>query len=243
MQVILLKSAFLVKKQVFGVGADVAIDDIRVYDQLPTDVGIELIQPPGPRINLASPVAPTFTIRNYGTNSVSNIPITYTITPLCGPNAGTPTTYNVTFAGSIAAGGTAVYSVSAANMPTYPEGDFEICGTTNKSGDANTFNDTFCGTSVGWPTYSIQNGFLENFDNCNEGTPTGFWKSGDYRIWDLGTPTGGAGSAPNAYATSLFGFSSYPGTEEFLNAPRLDGFDTIVGAQLWFKHKLGIGAG
>jgi hypothetical protein len=238
-----IKIRILGQKTGFGVGADVAIDDIRVYDQLPTDVGIELIQPPGPRINLASPVAPTFTIRNYGTNSVSNIPITYTITPLCGPNAGTPTTYNVTFAGSIAAGGTAVYSVSAANMPTYPEGDFEICGTTNKSGDANTFNDTFCGTSVGWPTYSIQNGFLENFDNCNEGTPTGFWKSGDYRIWDLGTPTGGAGSAPNAYATSLFGFSSYPGTEEFLNAPRLDGFDTIVGAQLWIRHDFSFGTG
>lgn len=245
-----IKMRIIAQKTGTGTAADVAIDNINIFDKGATDVGIEFISPPTARINVDAPQAPGFTIRNFGSNTVSNIPITYTITPLCGPNAGQSTTYNVTYSGSIAPGATATYVVPAANMPTYPVGSFEICGTTGKSGDTHTWNDTYCVTSVGWPQIYIQNGYFENFDACNEGNESGFWHGGDYRVFKVGTPNTGAGSAPNAYSTKLFGtppstanVNIYPNTDEYLYAPRFVGFDTIVGGQLWFKHKFGFTGG
>lgn len=241
-----VKFRIVAQKTGSGIAADAAIDDLRIYNRVANDVGVEHIQPPGVRINLAAPVSPTFFLRNYGTASASNIPITYTITPTCGPNAGTPTTYTATFAGPLAAGATASYAIPAANMPTYPQGTFEICASTNLAGDPNAFNNSYCVTSVGWPTVPIQTGFFENFDNCNSGAEAGFWRNGDYLVWDVGSPTSGSASAPNCYTTRLFGTAQYPvntfsGTEEYVNAPRFIGFDTIVGAEFWFKHKFSFG--
>jgi hypothetical protein len=99
---------------------------------------------------------------------------------------------------------------------------------------------------VGWPQVPIQTGYFENFDNCNTGTEAGFWRNGDYFVWDVGSPTSGAGSSPNCYTTRLFGtaqfpVNTFPGTEEFVYAPRFIGFDTIVGAEFWFKQKFSFG--
>jgi hypothetical protein len=245
-----IKFRILGQKTGLGAGADIGIDDLRIYDKISTDVGVEHIAPPGVRINLANPVAPTFFLRNYGTSAVNNIPITYTITPLCGPSAGQPTTYNATFTGSIPAGGTATYSVPASSMPAYPVGSFEICASTGKTGDTYAWNDSYCVTSVGWPEIPIQTGFAEDFDACNEGNSSGFWNTGDYLVFKIGTPPAGAGSAPNSYTTKLFGtppssasVNIYPNTTEYVNAPKFIGFDTIVGAQFWFKHRFSFGSG
>ena len=58
-----IKFRIIGQKTGAGVAGDVAIDDLRIYDRLTTDVGIEQIQPPGPRIDFNQPVSPTFTIR------------------------------------------------------------------------------------------------------------------------------------------------------------------------------------
>ena len=242
-----VKFRIVAQKTGTGVGADVAIDDFRIYNRVASDVGVERVQTPGTRVNLLSPaVAPVFIIRNYGSATASNFPISYTITPNCGPNAGTPTTYTGTYSGSIAAGQTGTYTVPAANIPTYAEGTFEVCASTGLTGDPYTWNNTYCSSSVGWPQVPIQTGFFEDFDNCNTGTETGFWRNGDYFVWDVGAPTSGAGSAPNCYTTRLFGtaqypVNTYPGTEEFVYAPRFVGFDTIVSAEFWFKQKFSFG--
>ena len=236
-----VKIRFIAQKTGLGAASDIALDNIRIYNKIATDVGIIHIGVPAQRIDTAAPISPQFTIRNFGTSSVSSIPITYTITPNCGPNAGTPVTYTTTYSGTIAAGQDFVYTVPAANMPAYPVGTFTICASTNKPGDSYSFNNNYCKESNGWPLVYIQNGFSENFDACNTGVGAGFWTNGDYRTFDVGNKT--FSSSPNSFSTYEFGYNSYSNTNEYLFAPRFIGFDTIVGAQLWFNQKFQFGSG
>ncbi len=236
-----IKIRFIAQKTGLGSAADIALDDIRIYNRIATDVGILQINLPAQRIDSLAPVAPQFVIRNFGTTSVTGVPITYTITPTCGPNAGVAVTYTTTYAGTIAAGAEFIYNVPAANMPNYPTGTFEICAYTTKTGDTHAFNNTLCKTSNGWPIVYIQNGFNENFDACNNGVAKGFWINGDYRTFAVGNTT--FSSSPNSYSTYEFQYNSYPNTNEYLYAPRFVGFDTIVGAQLWMTQKFQFGAG
>ncbi|MCT4622615.1 MAG: T9SS type A sorting domain-containing protein [Schleiferiaceae bacterium] len=227
-----------------GTMADIAIDDLTVYDQGATDVGVVLVGPPKVRIDLLNPVLPKMNIRNFGRQAVSNIPIEYTITPSCGPNAGVPVTYNDTYTGTIQPGTEVVFTASS--MPTYPKGDFEFCAKTNKTGDNISHNDGVCSRSVGWPEEFIQNGFYEDFDNCiTGGSYLGAWPSGDLRIFEVGTPMNSpitaAASAPNA-AMSGLAFNYFASKEEYYNLPRFVGFDTIAGAQIRFDHSYALGA-
>ncbi len=236
-----VKVRFVAQKTGLGSASDIAIDNIRIYDKINTDVGIINFNGPSQRVDTANPDVPVFVIRNFGKNSVTGVPITYTITPTCGPNAGISVTYNTTYTGTIAAGAEYAYAVPASAMPNYPIGDFEICASTNKTGDTYSFNNSFCKRSVGWPMTSIQTGFSEDFDNCNGGTASGFWQRGDYRIFKIES-TATPASTPNSYNSLYWPYTSYPSSNEYLNAPRFMGFDTIVGAQLWFSHKFNFGS-
>ena len=235
----IVKLRFLARKTGSGSAADIALDNIRIYDRKPTDVGILLVKRPSTRVDTVSPFTPIFTIKNFGSSSASNIPIIYTITPSCGPNAGVPTTYNYTYTGNVAAGAEQDVTIPANQMPIYPGGTFMLCAKTNLTGDNNSFNDEYCRKTVGWTQAPIQTGFSENFDPCNDGVESGFWYNGDYWAFQHGSKE--FSSAPYAYSSYEFGWNSYSGTEEYLNAPRFIGFDTIVGAQLWFKHKFQFG--
>ena len=52
-------------------------------------------------------------LRNFGDQSQNNIPINYTITPTCGPNAGIPVSYSFIHTPNLAAGGTATATGSS----------------------------------------------------------------------------------------------------------------------------------
>ena len=235
-----VKLRLISQKSGNGDAADIAVDNLRIYDRIANDVGIMFIKRPSQRVDTTGPVTPNFVIRNYGTTSVSNIPITYTITPLCGPNAGVPTTYTTTYTGTIGINSEVEYILPASQMPNYPVGSFEICAETNLTGDTHSWNDSYCRESVGWPLQYIQTGFFEDFDGCTEANESGFWINGTYRTFAVGSVQ--KSSNPQSFSTYEFDYNSYPNTNEELYAPKFQGFDTIVGAQLWFKHKFNFGS-
>lgn len=243
-----IKLRIVAQKGQNGFSADIGIDDIRIYDRIANDAGIlDIIQPPQ-RINMMQtpPQVPQFVIRNYGTATLTSVPVSYTVTPLCGPNAGVGTTYTATYTGSIAPNAQVTFTLPTA--PVWPQGSFEICATTNLTGDTYTLNNSWCKESVGWNQIAVQTGFIETFDPCAQGNSSGFWVNGDYRTFTLGTPPEGASSPPRSMTTRLFGnnfnnYAIYSNTNEYLNGPQFIGFDTIVGAELWFRQRYNFGTG
>jgi len=238
----LVKLRFIAQKSGFGIAADIAIDDIAIFDKALTDVGITSVINPGARINLTGGPAQKkvrFEIRNYGKNAQSNIPINYTVTPTCGNMAGVSTTYTFTHTSSIAAGETAI-ATDNSNSVNWPNGTFELHAWTDKTGDNNYWNDSSYTKSVGWPELYIQQGFIEDFESCNSGDTSGFFISGDLNLWttdNINAFNGNIGyaSRPN---------QNVPGNvEEFLFFPRFIGFDTIAGAELKLTHDIDLGTG
>ena len=214
---------------------DVAIDNIAVYDELTQDAGVVNIQPPGLALPLAVNPMPTIHIRNYGSQNLTSVPIEVTVTPLCGPNQGTPTSYNVTATVNIAPGNVGTFQVPASTGLVWPEGRSEICATTNVTGDVNTFNDSWCKYVTAFGTKTIP--YFDDFDDCDHSS-NGWFSQGGKRIWEVGIPSfviNQAASTPNAFFTNLSG-PYYPNTEEYLRLPLIDGFDTIQGAIVQFSQ-------
>ena len=229
-------------KTAAGTMADMAIDDLTIYDRGNVDVGITLFKNPKAFMSLTNQTKPILVIRNFGKNAVSNIPIEYSITPLCGPNAGVPVNYTDTYTPSLASGAEVTYKLSA--VPVYPKGDFKICANTNKTGDSFAYNDTICSISAGWPEEFIQNGFFDDFDACATATDLGGYPNGDLGIFEVGAPNNGgittAPTSPNVLMTGL-DFNYYASKMETYNLPKFIGFDTIAGAQIKFDHNYKLG--
>lgn len=218
-----------------GDRCDVAIDNLAVYNELTQDAGIVNIQPPGLALPLAVNPLPTIHIRNYGSSNLTSVPIEFTVTPLCGPNQGTPTTYNATATVNIAPGNVGTFQFPASANIVWPEGRFEICATTNVAGDVNTFNDSWCKYTTGFGTKTIP--YFDDFDDCDHSS-NGWFSQGGKQNWEVGNPSFGinqAASQPNAFFTNLSG-PYYPGTEEYLRLPLINGFDTIEGAIIQFSQ-------
>jgi hypothetical protein len=95
----LVKLRFIAQKSGFGVAADIAFDDIVIYDKAATDVGIISIENPGARINLVGGPAQLkaeFKIRNYRYEcSIEHTGFIY-CDPYMWANAGVSTTYTFT---------------------------------------------------------------------------------------------------------------------------------------------------
>ncbi len=238
----LVKLRFIAQKSGFGVAADIAFDDIVIYDKANTDVGMINIENPATRINLVGGPAQLkaeFKIRNFGKNAQSNIPIYYTVTPTCGANAGVSTTYNFTYSSSVSAGQTATCTDNT-NTVAWPTGTFEVYAWTDKSGDNSTWNDSIYTKSAGWPELYIQTGFVEDFESCNSGDSSGFFVAGDLNLWEVDDIN--ALNGKNGYASRPN--QNVPGNvEEFLYFPRFIGFDTIAGAELKLTHDIDLGPG
>lgn len=218
-----------------GDRCDVAIDNIAVHDELAQDAGIVNIQPPGLALPLALSPMPTVHIRNYGSQNLTSVPVEISVTPLCGPNQGTPVTYNATATVNIGPGNVGTFQLPASSGLVWPEGRVEICATTNVTGDVNTFNDNWCKHITAFGTKTIP--YFDDFDDCDYSS-NGWFSQAGKRIWEVGNPSFGittAASTPNAFFTNLSG-PYYPGTEEYLRLPLIDGFDTIQGAVIQFSQ-------
>ena len=125
--------------------ADIALDDLYIYDRPASDVGVSIIKSPLNSVNLLNPQNVIFKVYNYGTVAQSNIPITYSIQDLCTPaNTGT---YTTTYSGTLAPGSET--TITVASPPTYYNGDFEVKAWTTLTGDGFAINDTASKISSG----------------------------------------------------------------------------------------------
>ena len=237
-----VKLRFIAQKSGFGIGADIGFDDIAIFDKTNVDVGVDHIIAPGARINLVGGPAGKkvqVKLRNFGKNSQSNIPISYTVTPTCGVNAGVSTTYTYTSSTAVNAG-TMGNAIDNTNTVAWPTGSFEIFAWTTKSGDSHGWNDSSYTTSAGWPELYIQSGFVEDFESCAAGDTSGFFVAGDLNLWKPGVINALGGN--KGYGTKVNG--NVPGgVEEFIYFPRFIGFDTIAGAELRLTHDIDLNTG
>ena len=117
---------------------------------MPDDSGVVSIDAPNTG-TLTATEDITVTVRNFGSNSLSNIPMSYTV------NAGPAV--NDTFVGPLAAGATASFTFGTqADMSA--AGDYTIVASTNLAGDSNPANDS--------TTKTVTNGivYCEPMSNC-----------------------------------------------------------------------------
>ncbi len=114
-----------------------AIDNFAITaPQIPIDAGVSAILLPNAATQTGSPVTVEVTIKNYGTTSLSSIPVRYVI------NGGAVT--SETWSGTLASGATTNYTFTAPY--TSPGSTYELCAFTKVTGDTYTFNDTTCGS-------------------------------------------------------------------------------------------------
>ncbi len=228
-----------------GVLADMAIDNIMIYDRLPNDVGVENITSPVLNVlTYVAPAIPAVDVRNFGTTTVTSVDVTVNIIPHCGPNAGVAMPYTQTIATNIAPGATSNLTLSGFNL-NYPVGTFSIEAFTTKTGDSHSFNDTVSRDFYGIQIYDVP--YFDNFDNCNsEGGGFSIRPQSTFLQWEFGTPTGNVisspHSSPNAWATNLDG-NFLPATDEYLVAPLMEGFDSLNSVEYRFYHYMDFGVG
>ncbi len=173
----------------------VAFDDVRVYESPANDLQVTALTLPNSGCNLAASTNVCITVKNLGSATASNIPVSYTI------NGGTPVT--ATMPGPIASGATAQFCFpTAANFS--PVGTYNVVGTASLSGDFDPTNNSMSGTVISVPSVSTFP-YFQNFENGNGGWIAG----GTNSSWALGTPAkpviNSAASGTNAWTTSLTG--------------------------------------
>lgn len=238
-----------------GVGdlADVAFDNVTIFDRQSVDLGVQFITWPKyswPANQVFNGVAETVEVYNYGTTSVSNVGVSMSITPKCGPNAGVATVFSSTSNVSIAPNQAATIALPNIDI-IVPNGDCEICAYTTITNDAYSYNDTVCKIVPGVGVMDLD--FYDDFDNCDY-DEFGFfnWSSSNtavtYLQWERGqAPSGSQFSSlqanDNIWATSLSVGYFLDGKKEYLRFPSLDGFDTVVSATIAFYQNVDMGPG
>ncbi len=98
------------------------------------DAGISAIVQPTGLTNVGTSVQVIVTIRNYGTTTLTSIPLSYKV------GSGTPVTE--TWTGSLASGATANYTFTATFIG--PDASYNLCAYTSVSGDVQPGNDQTC---------------------------------------------------------------------------------------------------
>ena len=237
--------------------ADIAIDQVMLYDRITNDGGIQSITFPSIALPANTPLSsigagslrPKVILRNYGTSTISGQSVVLSVTPLCGPNVGTPTLYTATNQTMGVNQGNEITLSTLGNF-TLPEGACEVCAYTTVAGDVNNFNDTVCKIFTGQGNYDID--FFENFDSCDYDR-RGFFSWSNFNganfnflQWELGEAPSGSNFSSfqnndKIWATNLSDGFFYDGLTEYLRVPVLDNFDTIVSPTISFFHNIDMG--
>ncbi|MCX6232590.1 MAG: right-handed parallel beta-helix repeat-containing protein [Bacteroidetes bacterium] len=112
-----------------------AIDDFELtLAPIPQDGGVTAITSPASTVLVGDLVNVTITVKNFGTDTLTNIPVKYQV--------GSGTVYSATIAGSLAPGTTTSYTFAQQYQVTNTS--FSICAYTNITGDIYTQNDQTC---------------------------------------------------------------------------------------------------
>lgn len=181
--------------KLIGYEADIAIDDISIFEPVQKDAGISnTFQKPTTNFAAAGSQTPIkVKIENYGLDTLKNLYIGY----IAGPNA--PVIEQWT--GSIPPYSFQLFEFS--NKFTVPAGETNICAFTSYNGDMNTSNDTGCLAFTGVSTFNVP--YEDDFEGKNY-----FVSTGGLKQWQRGYPNKTVFDAPHsgnyAWATSLNDF-------------------------------------
>ncbi len=200
---------------------------IYTYVPLPTDVGMQNITNPLASGCYGASENVIATIKNFGTNAQSNIPVTVVV------SGAVSQTLNTTFVGPLAAGATATVNFGTLNMTT--AGSYTFNGFTSQAGDGNILNDAMPSTTrtVIAPVALPQTVSFTGYTGANLTTVFPFWSeatgslvtSGTTSSWTSQTGLNGAGNITarlNLYTTTR---------NEWIVGPK---FTAAANAQLTF---------
>ncbi len=184
----------------------------------PLDAGIISINQPTGTTSAGSLVTPDVTLRNFGTQPLTAIPVEYKINNVV---AG-----NFTWMGTLAPSATVTTTLPDF---TSPVGNYDLCIYTQLGSDGYLPNDTACKAIFGVPVMTLP--YIDDFDLAG---PSNWYANPTTgaTIWELGTPSFGATSssfsAPNCWDINLN--SSYgPNATAYLNSPI---FNIVTGTNM-----------
>lgn len=112
---------------------DFHLDNINIYNPVSNDAGVTALVTPGTIGCYGASENVAVTINNYGSNAISNIPVTVIV------SGAVSQTINATYTGTIAPSATANFTVGTLNMTT--AGTYSFDASTGLAGDGNTSND------------------------------------------------------------------------------------------------------
>ncbi len=212
----------------FGVAEGAGIDDFCVKPPVPNDAGVKRIIAPGSQVVAGATVVPTVVIKNYGNNTLSSIPVSYSVN---GVLAGSGI-----WSGSLNPND----SVQFNTWPGFsaPSCNFNFSAYTELPADGDILNDTSFASVVGVPlvVLPVSGAVCENFDSVS--CWTAIASAQGTSKWELGTPNFGitntAYSAPNAWDINLN--TAYDNNAEtYLYTAKYD-FTNAVNATMSFWH-------
>jgi MAM domain, meprin/A5/mu/CARDB len=210
--------------------SDAAIDDFEFVDALPDDVGVQAF-------SLGTDICPgsynlTATIRNFGTNPQSNIPVTLLINGAV--------VAAETIAGPLAGGASVDYTFTTPVVLAAPgpfTGDVIANAVPN---DQNPTNDlvSAAGSVSALGSIPVAGGYLEDFELGQGGWTIG----GTTTTWAFGTPAGavivGAASGVNAFGTGNLTGQYLNNEDGFVRSPCFDmtGMaDPYISLDVWWN--------
>ncbi|MBN8694068.1 MAG: T9SS type A sorting domain-containing protein [Bacteroidetes bacterium] len=112
---------------------DFHLDNINIYNPVANDAGVSALVTPGTIGCYGASENVAVTLNNYGSNAISNIPVTVIV------SGAVSQTINATYTGTIAPSATANFTVGTLNMTT--AGTYSFDASTGLVGDGNTSND------------------------------------------------------------------------------------------------------
>ncbi|KAA9333493.1 hypothetical protein F0P96_11040, partial [Hymenobacter busanensis] len=181
---------------------DFHLDDVALNEAAASDAGITALTEPGTTGCYGATQNVTVTIRNYGTADLTNVPVRVVV------GGALTQTLNGTFTGTIAANGTANFTVGQVNMTA--AGTYTFDASTQLTGDANAANDALAQQSRTITAVAAQGQTLSftGFSGSNLSTLYPGWTeatgatapTGTTGAWATGTfPTGNTTAKVNLY--------------------------------------------
>jgi hypothetical protein len=201
-------------------GTGIYMDNLHIYKPDSLDVGVTQITSPSPITVAGNPATVSVKIRNYGTSTITSIPVAYQV------NTSTPVVE--TWTGSLAPNATTTYTFTT--QFTSPSGAYTLTSWSQLPGDTAYWNDTTSINSFGMPLMTVP--FFDSFDGPqNFAAVTTTTPS-----WELGNPAApyitGTHSGANAWEVNLNGGYSDNATE-YLYSPFFD-FSQSTNVELRF---------
>ncbi|HOY30413.1 MAG TPA: CARDB domain-containing protein [Bacteroidales bacterium] len=218
----LVRFRFVFFTNASGINSGASVDDFAITIPFPQDAGVQAIKTPVLQAPAGSSVVVKSNIKNFGSDTLYSIPVSYRL-----GLTGTPVTQ--TWTGTLYPEDTTTLTFS---IPVaIPAGAFNLYSYTGLSVDGDHFNDTAVNHITGVPVYHVP------YNDDYEGLVTWFG-TGTTNLWEWGVPAAtlidSAYSPTHAWVTNLDG-DYINSAVEYLYSP-LFMFTGVDSAYLEFWH-------